>query len=166
MCLAFLAVVFAAVIGITAMSIGDKKAGIEGNKVGFHYPLFCVRLVMGEPDEVRTFSEWGEKEYQYYDRTFWGHKGSIAYSEHFYGVDRIILYINIDDNEADTLFNTISQSIESKYKNEKGYYCSSVEQKENGELSQKIGVNRGAYGTSFTISYLNGILKLYGNDQR
>ena len=120
MCWAVLIVVFAAVIGIAVMGIGDKKAGIEGNRVGFHYPLFCVRLVMGEPDEVRTFSEWDEKEYQYYDRTFFGHKGSIAYSEHFYGVDRIILYINIDDNEADTLFNTISQSIESKYKNEKG----------------------------------------------
>ena len=165
MCFVILIVVLATVIGIAVMSIGDKKEGIEGNKVGFRYPLFCVRLLMGEPDEVSTSSLTGEKEYQYHDQTFFGQAGSIAYSTHGLGVDDITLRIDIDENEAETLFNTISQSIESKYKDETGYYCNPVEQKEDGKLIQKMGVNKGAGGIYFTLSYLNGKLKLDGFDQ-
>ena len=155
-------VVCALIIGIAVMNVGDKKAGIDGNKVDFRYPFFSVKLLMGKPDKEIKIAESDLTAYHYFDRTFFGQKGSITYDVHLFRVDRIILEMSTSDEAAYTLFSTISQSIESVYKDRAGYYCSPVVQKEDGKLIQNIGVNKGAGGISFTLSYLNGELRLDG----
>lgn len=46
------------------------QAGIEGNRVDFGYPLFTVRLLMGEPDEESVNTEFPDQWWSYYDREF------------------------------------------------------------------------------------------------
>lgn len=154
--------VCAIIILIAVMNTGDKKAGIEGNKVDFRYPSFCVKLLMGEPDEKTRNSEFDETVYCYYDRAFFGKKCSIKYFTCFFQVNGIILKIDTSDDEAFDLFSTISQSIENEYKDKAGFYCGSIEQKENGELTQEMGVNKGATGISFRLKYKNGTLVVDG----
>lgn len=147
----------ALIVWIAVISTGDRKAGIEGNKVDFS--CFAVKLLMGEPDKEKILSESGTTVYEYYDRTFFGHNGSISYWSLFQ-VDRIILNLNVSDDEAYALFSTISQSIENEYKDQKGFYCNPVEQKEDGGLEQKMGVDKGACDISITLTYMNGKLRV------
>lgn len=155
--LAVAIIVCALIVWIAVMSTGDKKAGIEGNKVDFS--CFAVKLLMGKPDKETYWSESGTTIYEYYDRTFFGHNGSISYWS-FIQVDRIILNLNVSDDEAYALFSTISQSIENEYKDQKGFYCNPVEQTEDGGLEQKMGVDKGACDISITLTYLNGKLRV------
>lgn len=153
------------IIGIVVMNMGNRKAGIEGNKVDFGYPFFSVKLLMGKPDQETSLTESDQTVYHYYDRTFFGHKGDISYDTQILRVNRIVLKINISTDEASTLFYVTSKSIENEYKDKTGYYCDPIFEKETGELIQHMGVRKGAGGISFTLNYLNGEFKVDGSYQ-
>lgn len=142
---------------------GDKKAGIEGNRVDFGYPLFAARLLMGEPDEESVNTEFPDEWWSYYDREFFDHPASIAYCGGYFIVYRIDLKISVSEDEARELFDRVSQSIQNEYKDGDDYYCTPVTQDEDGTLRQKIRISIGAGGKSFEISYQDGELRAYGD---
>lgn len=158
-------IIIGIIIGIVVMNIGNKKAGIEGNKIDYHYPFFSVELLMGKPDKKIEIAESDLTVYHYLDRTLFGQRGSISYYVHLFRVDRIILKINTNYDEAHTLFDKITQSIEDEYKEREGYYCNPIVEKETGELIQNMGVHKGTGGISFTLSYRNGELRVDGSCQ-
>ncbi len=58
------------------------EVGIEGNEVHFKTPGFLVKLMCGEPDEEKEYSETtGAREYIYNDQTLFGRQGSIVNEE-------------------------------------------------------------------------------------
>ncbi len=143
------------------------EVGIEGNAVHFKTPGFLVKLMCGEPDEEKEYSETtGAREYIYNDQTLFGRQGSISYYC-LYGVNHVYMEIPVEEPQTgQELFYDISAYMCEVYSRKAGYYDQGIiVNEEEGILSHNIGAYFGAKGMTARIEYADNKISVIAHYQ-